>query len=199
MKQIITFTAITTSLLLAGCSSNTPKEVVSAEQLKQEVQTQSINNQLNNVPEWFLTPPKNTATQIFATATGKSSELSIAIDEAQHRAEYKLAQQVSSLVSGEDTSYTTNSQGGANTRFRSVTDKFVQSADVSRAQVVKKEVFSENQLIRAYVLVKLDMETPVIDLTPTTATDTLNTPAEQSHSQLLDRVNANNMATQGGQ
>ena len=59
------------------------------------------------MPKWYLHPPKSSTSKIYATSSGTSAQLQMALDKAVLNAKYALAAQMKSNISGTNQSLVT--------------------------------------------------------------------------------------------
>jgi hypothetical protein len=104
------------------------------------------------IPDWFTNPPVD-PNYLYATGTGTSMDLQLAIDIARHNALVAMASQKQIAVSGQ--LKLLEAEAGANTA--EAVSKTAASGILRGCIVVKQWVEKEDKLFRAYVL----MEMPV--------------------------------------
>ena len=151
MKNIMVL--LCTLVLFTSCStlkkSSEEKDVIVSEN--------SGTNKLRlSVPKWYLHPPKSSASKIYATSSGTSAQLQMALDKAILNAKYALATQMKSNISGTSQSLVTEdlaSQARRITNFsKSVKRELVRDIQLRGLQIEKTQIKSDSGIFRVYVL-----------------------------------------------
>lgn len=117
MRKLITPILITTAvsmLLLSACSSKMSAEDVAEEQIeiakmreearkeRIELENERMEEEMDLVPDWYLTPPSADGTGIYAVGTAHSKSLGFAIKKARLQAYAELAKQYKLQLSGQE-------------------------------------------------------------------------------------------------
>lgn len=159
-KNTVLLAATLFSLGLAGCSSTSPSEDFEARQAKaKQDRIEKEEVKFEAVPDWFLEPPENNDSGIYAVGTATSNNLQFTINNAKLNAEFSLAKNLNQEVSGRERAMMrAGTNGNVESDAESVITKFVDSADIVGVQTVKKEVVLLDGKYSAFVLLHLSYE-----------------------------------------
>ncbi|HFI9381218.1 TPA: hypothetical protein ACGSTL_001373 [Vibrio parahaemolyticus] len=160
MKTTLLTASILSAVLVTGCSS-TSRIVENAEQQQMIHEAKVAREQkvFDSVPEWFLNPPQNDTTGVYAVGTATSNNLQFSINHAKLNAEFSLAKTLNQEVSGRERAFMrADSNGNVESDAESVVTKFVDSADIVGVNTVENEVQLNNGKYTVYTLVHLSYE-----------------------------------------
>jgi len=156
-----------------------------------------------DIPDWVLTPPKDTPTQSYASGQGESRDMSIAVNAAEADARNKIAQGISVDMQSLDEKFQSSVRGTAggeevlNTYRQAV--RAVTNTTLSGSRVAQRKVTADpsGTSYRVYVLMELDkgaMKSALMDKVK--ADDALYTRfrASQAFSDLDDQIKKANEA-----
>jgi len=131
------------TLSLIGCSSTPPTNDV-----------EHVQYAIDNAPDWFTEPNKNTEDTIYITGTAKSTDMGLARDKALLHAHSQLADQVHALASSLTTKQTveTNSKVTLD-NIDQVVKKVVAESKMAGYKVVKTEMHPEGRYYRFYSMI----------------------------------------------
>lgn len=129
---------------------------------------------LDNIPAWFMTPPKGDASYLYATATSTSRDMQVAINKAKVTAQTSLAQSMRTKLGNLTKSFQEEVNSGEDSellqQFTSAT-KTVTNETLSGTAVEEQSLQNENGIYRAYVLMSL--------------------PIGAANQQLMEKIKAN--------
>lgn len=182
-KQLIASMAI--SVLLTGCMSQLERHQAHIAEQK-EAKAEYLEEQLDQAPDWYLTPPKDDDGYYgVGSATGSNMELTRM--QSKLIAEFDVVKKLNAVISGQERSYLEASNNGdASTNTSQVVDKFVSEQDVSNVNVVESKAVVIDGALTVYSLVHLSMN----DIKKMTK----NSLAEDAYQRLEKRVKANKVA-----
>lgn len=150
-----------------GCSSSyDPSEQLEAqheaqlllEELKAEraaIQAAKKREKIEQLPDWYLEPPKNDGYGVYGIGVGESSKYAIAMKRGKLAAEFAAAQQMSSELSGLVKSYSSDSQESINDSYSETIEKLVSGVAVVGYTVVKSELIEMGNKYHSYYLIHL--------------------------------------------
>ena len=151
MKNIIVL--LCTLVVFTSCStfkkSSEKKDVVVSD-------NSGIDKLRLTVPKWYLYPPKSSSSKTYATSSGTSTQLQMALDKAVLNAKYALAAQMKSNISGTNQSLVTEDlarQARSVINYsKSVKRELVRDIQLSGLQIEKTEIKRDAGIFRVYVL-----------------------------------------------
>ena len=115
---------------------------------------------IKNIPDWYLETP-NEDNAFHAAVSATSKDLQTAITKAQVRGRASLAQQMEARMANltKDFVEETGVEEGAEIlQFFSTTTKAVTDRTLVGSQTVKKQILPEGGVYRAYVLMRLPLD-----------------------------------------
>lgn len=159
------------SMTLAGCSSTpTAADIAEREAEAQEVrrdaaiekmehEQEQIEDMMDAVPDWVITPLQSDSEGVYAVGIGKSKTLDTALKKASLQAQYALAKAYKQELSGNERSYVQeNANIGVTEQYTQLIDTLVDSVRVVGFRVIEQEVVPLQGKFNAYTLVKLPYE-----------------------------------------
>lgn len=158
-------------LLWAGCGG---KEVVPVQTPDETLSPESSGESSVLVPEWFVSIPED-PDHLYATATGTSKSLQLALDNAKNAGRTDIASQIGTKVSGLFKRFREEIGAGEDAELMTMTtavSKEVVSEVISGCRAAKQDVKKEGISYRAYVLMEM--------------------PIGQANAALMAKVKANN-------
>lgn len=152
-------------LLLGGCSKtemvkNDP-EIMEEIKAAQEIvdQPPTVSN-IEGIPNWYLTPPEEDGSLIFAVGTGISDDMQFSFDKALHSAKITLADKMVSKSSAEIKAFVSDNAKGSRSATTKKTTKVsksgFKSVDVSKYKVEQQYVSLNGRDFRTFVMISLD-------------------------------------------
>lgn len=161
MKTTLKFMALLGMAALAtGCSS-TPDVVKQKQDQEKKAYMASadhVDEVLDNIPSWYMAPPKSNDAGFYAVSTSTSATLEMAMTKARINSEFELAKKYHQIVSGNERSFTSettssssNSSKVVSTTERTI-DKLVANADLSNYEIEKSKVMRDGTQFRVYLL-----------------------------------------------
>lgn len=168
MKQLRLASLIfTTMTIVLGCSSSPDEQL--AERLaalekaerdriaEQKVFEQSQRKEeLNVVPNWYLSPPEADGTGVFGVGYSRSKHVGHALKSARLQAEFELAKMFKQELSGSERSFERgNTDGDVVTQTTFLIDKIVDAVPVVGYTVVEQKMVPLNGTFETFVLLKL--------------------------------------------
>ncbi len=168
-KKLIVIAAV--SVIFAGCSSNLTKEELMEDQLAAEslraeadleratLKNEQMEEALEVIPSWALTPPDSDATGVYGVGIGHSKDYRTSLRKAQLDAEYNLAARIKQVVSGSERSY--NKDAGnepVDQQYVELIDKLVSEVELVGFESVKKEIVVIDGEYHTYSLLKLPFD-----------------------------------------
>jgi len=161
----------TAGITLAGCSSTpTADDIAEREAEAQEIrrdaaiekmehEQEQIEEMMDAVPDWAITPPQSDSEGVYAVGMGKSKTLDTALKKASLQAQYALAKAYKQELSGNERSYVQeNANIGVTEQYTQLIDTLVDSVRVVGFRVIEQEVVPLQGKFNAYTLVKLPYE-----------------------------------------
>lgn len=159
MKNILILSLIVA--IVGGCGSikklhtsdkGNDKEVVISDLSEQKNMDQSV-------PDWYLNPPKTDGKKFFATSSGYSRQMQLALDKAVLNAKYVLASQINSYISGTTKALVleeVNREVGDERNYaKSVKRELINDVRLKGFQVEKAKIKSNSGAFRAFVLLSI--------------------------------------------
>lgn len=154
--------------IISGCSSSDnmadrlealEKQRVANEAAQLDKATAEQQNEIDNLPEWVLSPPASDSTGFYGVGIAQSKQLNHSRRAARLQAEFELAKQTGQELSGSERSFEQGGTGGdVNTQTTFLIDQIVDSIPVVGYQVVEQKLTSINGQFHAYTLLKLPYE-----------------------------------------
>jgi hypothetical protein len=146
------------ALSLVGCASQSELEQAQARFEQHQAQQRALNEQraseakeqINSLPEWFLTKPQPDESGIYGVGVGESESLATALRKSNLEARFNVASEISLALSAEETSI-----GSRDEEYRSIVNTFVDSVDMSGTTDVDRRIQSSPSGYRIYTLLKL--------------------------------------------
>lgn len=152
---VVLFSAIS---LLSSCSTNDKKDRLAdakAAQDEMKLKNKAIEEKLDALPSWVLTPPKPDSQAVYAVGIGDSDSLQVSMKKAMLEAEFGLAKQLKQELSGSERQYTADDSIHATNRFEGLIDKLVQETPVVGYTVKKQVVKPMDGKYQTFVLLML--------------------------------------------
>ncbi len=109
-----------------------------------------------NIPEWFSTPPTD-PNFLFATATGASQDMQLAIDKASTDARAEIGREIQTRIMGLQKKFDEEVGISDNPKLLqqfTQASKTVVSTSLSGSTILKKQIKKEGTNWRAYVLMQ---------------------------------------------
>ena len=145
---------------LQGCSTVEPGSpearaiVIEKEEKKKE---EAVTHTLSITPEWFLEVPR-TDDAIYASGTGVSPSLQLAVDKSVLNAKRTLADRLQGLMSSKSKMFIVEQGQGeatvATTESEQVTTNLIAEVNVGGYSVKESETFPEGPRYRSFVLLE---------------------------------------------
>ena len=159
IKHSFIATSVVAALVLSGCSSNPSLEYAKQQQKMQEEKTAKVEEAFKAIPEWFLNPPVNDGSGIYAVGTATADNLQFSLNMAKLQAEFSLAKTFNQEVSGRERSFQkANASGNVESDAESVVTKFVDSSDIVGVNVVDNKAVLSDGKYTVYTLLHLPYE-----------------------------------------
>ncbi|MDF4421606.1 hypothetical protein P3447_08275 [Vibrio parahaemolyticus] len=160
MKTTVLAAAIFSAAITTGCSSTSPMEEYAEQQQKiHEAKVTQEQKVFDAVPKWFLNPPQNDTSGVYAVGTSTSNNLQFSMNHAKLNAEFTLAKTLNQEVSGRERAFMrADSNGNVESDAESVVTKFVESADIVGVNTVENEVQLNDGKYTVYTLIHLSYE-----------------------------------------
>jgi len=153
---------------LYGCSTSPTmadltKDSIQASQVRAEAnekaaqkRQEKMENNLSEIPDWFLEVPKPDSSGVYAVGEGESNKVRVAMKKAMLDAEFGLAKVYGQELSGSERSSVQDSNGDAATsQYTALIDKLVNQVSVVGFETVHQEVKTIDGKYHAFVLLKL--------------------------------------------
>ncbi len=171
MKKTTVFAAFVVAGLVSGCASNPSALDLAKEQARLEAeraamleaqlerQNEMLEDQLSEIPDWVIEPPRPDAAGIYGVGIAESSNVAVVMKKARLQAEFDLASQMKQEISGIEQQFTEDSTGNeANLRFESAVERFVNSVELAGQEIVEQEVVVGGGKYNGYVLMRLSFD-----------------------------------------
>lgn len=156
------------AVLVSGCATSPDRYDLEQQQMKVEqlraqqadkltaMKDQELQSQLDQVPDWVTQPPQIDAGGVYGVGIGDSDDLSVALDKARLKADYKLAQELKQQVSGLEQNYAEDATGSStNQRYQAAIERFVAGVNMAGQEQVKQMVVVSGGKYHAYLLMRL--------------------------------------------
>lgn len=153
---------------LFGCATSPTmtqltQDSISASQARAEAnekaaqkRQEKMEENLSEIPGWFLEVPKPDATGVYAVGEGESNKVRVAMKKAMLDAEFGLAKVYGQELSGSERSSVQDTNDGmSNSQYTELIDKLVSQVPVVGFETVHQEVKTIDGKYRAFVLLKL--------------------------------------------
>ena len=155
MKKLVMFGAIAA---LGACSSSPDKvTALSTPPQTYEDKVEVVEQQVEIIPEWYLTPPKQD-NSIFATGTSAAPDLQLAMDIAVLSAKTTLADRINGRVRSQTKSFIsrigTDVDAAVLQEVEKATKNIIADVDVAGYRVDKSTVVVNGNQYRAYVMLE---------------------------------------------
>ena len=155
MKKLVMFGAIAA---LGACSSSPDKvTALSSPPQTYEDKVEVVEQQVEIIPEWYLTPPKQDKS-IFATGTSAAPDLQLAMDIAVLSAKTTLADRINGRVRSQTKSFIsrigTDVDAAVLQEVEKATKNIIADVDVAGYRVDKSTVVVNGNQYRAYVMLE---------------------------------------------
>ena len=155
MKKFVMFGAIAA---LGACSSSPDKvTALSSPPQTYEDKVEVVEQQVEIIPEWYLTPPKQD-NSIFATGTSAAPDLQLAMDIAVLSAKTTLADRINGRVRSQTKSFIsrigTDVDAAVLQEVEKATKNIIADVDVAGYRVDKSTVVVNGNQYRAYVMLE---------------------------------------------
>lgn len=157
MKKLTLLTAITL-LTLSGCASVIDDNRDVAIAITKE-KAQLLNEQVNNIPSWFIDVPVPDSTGIYGVGFGESNKAHFSLKMSEVQAKFDLATQIKEVVTGQTRSAESlDSSGNVSTKTTSLIDSVVDSVQLTGIERVKRKVSVIGDKVHSYSLLKMSYE-----------------------------------------
>lgn len=155
MKKLVMFGALAA---LGACSSSPDKvTALSTPPQTYEDKVEVVEQQVEIIPEWYLTPPKQD-NSIFATGTSAAPDLQLAMDIAVLSAKTTLADRINGRVRSQTKSFIsrigTDVDAAVLQEVEKATKNIIADVDVAGYRVDKSTVVVNGNQYRAYVMLE---------------------------------------------
>lgn len=158
-------------LTLFGCSSSPTmtqltQDSIAASQVRAEAnekaaqkRQEKMEDNLSQIPGWFLEVPKPDESGVYAVGEGISDKVRVAMKKAMLDAEFGLAKAYGQEISGSERSIVQDSNDETeNSQYTALIDKLVSQTSVVGFETVHQEVKTIDGKYHAFVLLKLPHE-----------------------------------------
>ena len=147
------------AIVALGACSSSPDKVTALSSPPQtyEDKVQVVEQQVEIIPEWYLTPPKQD-NSIFATGTSAAPDLQLAMDIAVLSAKTTLADRINGRVRSQTKSFIsrigTDVDAAVLQEVEKATKNIIADVDVAGYRVEKSTVVVNGNQYRAYVMLE---------------------------------------------
>lgn len=145
-------------MILASCSTGDKRDRAAdakAAQDEMRMKNKAIEDKIEALPAWVLSPPKPDSQSVYAVGIGDSDALQVSIKKAMLEAEFGLAKQLKQELSGSERQYTVDDSIRTTNRFEGLIDKLVQETPVVGYTVKKQVVKPMDGKYQTFVLLML--------------------------------------------
>ncbi|GIU40957.1 hypothetical protein TUM3794_20160 [Shewanella colwelliana] len=155
MKKVILLSLAT--FCFTGCATDPVEQFNAQQEQKRDEAVALANAELDNVPEWYLSPPQNDAFGIVGVGSAKSRDLAVAVKKAKLQAEFELAKNYRQELSGSERIYEReDATGNLVQTSQFLIDKLIDSVPVvGYEQLDQKVMVLPTGQFQAYSLLKL--------------------------------------------
>ncbi len=164
--------ALAACMVVSGCASGPSAADISKDQARAdeirakqekerlEADQKMAQKKIDATPEWVINPPRPDAGGFYGVGIASSSNMDIALKKGMLAAEFELAKQYRSIVSGNARQFQRDDGGrsGASERFTQLVDQLVDRVELSGYEVAKREVKALDGQFQTYVLLRLSYE-----------------------------------------
>ena len=141
---------------LGACSSTDKVAVMDKPVMSYEDKVEAVEQQIEVIPEWYLTPPKS-ENAIYATGTSASPDLQLSMDIAVLSAKTTLADRINGRVRSQTKSFMSRIGTDVDAALQEVekaTKNIIADVDVAGYRVDKSHVVQNGNQYRAYVMLE---------------------------------------------
>ena len=154
VNKLVMFGAV---LALGACSSTDKVAVMDKPVMSYEDKVEAVEQQIEVIPEWYLTPPKSENT-IYATGTSASPDLQLSMDIAVLSAKTTLADRINGRLRSQTKSFMsrigTDVDAAVLQEVEKATKNIIADVDVAGYRVDKSHVVQNGNQYRAYVMLE---------------------------------------------
>lgn len=152
--------------LLSACSTpepGSPEAIAKAAEEKREARIEQVEDTVDDMPNWFLNPPKDDAISIYGAGSAVSNDVQLGVDKAVLNAKRALADRLQSKISSQLKAYISETGDEENpsvaNQIESVTTNVITEVDVSGYQREETEVLTQEGKYRLFVLLRYPLAT----------------------------------------
>lgn len=194
IKKTNVAASVLAAAYLAGCTSSTTELYAEKQAERQAIKEEKAQESFKNIPDWFLNPPVNDESGIYAVGTSTSDNLQFSLNMAKLNSKFSMAKAFNQEVAGRERSYTdVNSSGNVSTNAESVVVSFIDKKDIVGVETVETKAELVDGKYTVYTLMHLSYEeqAKIIASKMEKATDTKSKIAyAEIEQELLRRANA---------
>ena len=163
MASVSKILSVALLVFVIGCggSKETSQPQPQPQQPPQQQQPKSdVQQQINNIPDFFLNPPQDNEEFLYGTGTGVSSRQMTAIQKGENAARQSITQKLGETMDALQKSFTEEitSGGDSNTAeaFSNV-NKILASQELKGVTTVERQLIpaNNNTQFRSYILLKM--------------------------------------------
>lgn len=147
--------AISTSIIACSNSPTDPREIEKAKDQSLARQNKRIEKDIDQIPEWVLSPVERSTTGYTSVGIGESDNLQTAIDIARLQAEFNIAKLYSQELSGSERMMAKDAGGTSAHLYEALIDKLVKRVPVTGYTVLKQEIAPHNGKYACYTMLNL--------------------------------------------
>ena len=152
MKKYIMLSA--SAAALSACASNETATMLLEDPI--QYNTQKVETQLDDVPDWYLTPPKEEDV-VYSPGTAVTPDMQLSVDIAVLNAKTTLADRINSSLSSKTKYFisrmgTTDLDAAVTQDMERATSNLIADVDVAGYHIDQKKLVQDGPQYRAYVL-----------------------------------------------
>lgn len=157
-KNLLLIFIASSAYLLTACTTNESRDrLAEAKAARSEMQlkNKAIEEKIDSLPSWVLSPPKSDSQAVYAVGIGDSDKLQISMKKAMLEAEFGLAKQLKQELAGSERQYTTDDSIHATNRFEGIIDKLVEETPILGYTIKQQTVKPMEGRYQTFVLLML--------------------------------------------
>ena len=157
-KNILLIFIASSAYFLTACTTNESRDrLAEAKAARSEMQlkNKAIEEKIDALPSWVLSPPKSDSQAVYAVGIGDSDMLQISMKKAMLEAEFGLAKQLKQELAGSERQYTTDDSIHATNRFEGLIDKLVEETPIIGYSIKQQIVRPMEGRYQTFILLML--------------------------------------------
>jgi hypothetical protein len=161
IKLLIKSTSLLISVFTLNACTSSPVDVFEANQEEQtKLENKILNEQVDNMPEWFLSPPSGKNRGIYGVGMSSSKDIQFSKLKSQLQAEFDLSKKFGQIISGQERSHIEeiNTNGQVQKSASQTIDKLVNKQNIAGYEIVSTESFINEGVVSIYTLLYMSFD-----------------------------------------